>query len=314
MIATPPDRAFHLERGLAMEANQAVPLESGPCAEERLESGAILFYPSAPFPLPQGDALAFLLRQELGRLAHKNISYNPATGKVTGFVRHSAEQEEQLRELFASFSRNVTEWLSRELPRYHQGLHPDRTSFRPLEEATRRLRPTARNDLLHIDAFPNRPSQGRRILRVYANVNPSEPRIWVTSEAFARLLARYGEEVGLPGRPGPGWFQKLSEGMRGIFRTGGALRSAYDSFMLRFHDYLKHNDQFQERATKRLWTFPPGSVWLAMTDGISHADLRGRFALEHSWFVATDQLVLPAQSPAALLATACSAPRSGRAA
>src|SRR5271154_6832068 len=47
---------------------------------------------------------------------------------------------------------------------------------------------------------------------------------------------------------------------------------------------LKAHDEFQERAPKKLWTFPPGSVWLAMTDACSHAVLRGRFALEHSYF------------------------------
>ena len=45
---------------------------------------------------------------------------------------------------------------------------PDRGSYRPEEEATRRLRLTARNDLIHVDAFPNRPTQGYRILRVFA--------------------------------------------------------------------------------------------------------------------------------------------------
>ena len=39
-----------------------------------------------------------------------------------------------------------------------------------------------------------------------------------------------------------------------------------------------------------------------MTDTCSHAVLRGRFALEHSYFVAPQSLALPDESPAALLA------------
>ena len=85
------------------------------------------------------------------------------------------------------------------------------------------------------------------------------------------------------------------------FAPRWARRSAYDWFMLRFHDFLKRNADFQERGVKRRWTFPPGSAWLAMTDACCHADLRGRFALEHSYFIAPEALALPDESPAALL-------------
>jgi len=75
--------------------------------------------------------------------------------------------------------------------------------------------------------------------------------------------------------------------------------------MLRFHDYLKGHNEFQERGAKRLWTFAPNAVWVAMTDACSHAVLRGRYALEHSYFVAPHGLVVPDESPAALLAGFC---------
>jgi hypothetical protein len=75
--------------------------------------------------------------------------------------------------------------------------------------------------------------------------------------------------------------------------------------MLRLHDFLKRCDAFQERAPRRLWHFAPGSAWLVMTDGVSHAELRGRFALEHSYFVAPESLRLPQESPLALLERAC---------
>jgi hypothetical protein len=279
----------------------------------RLERGEVLFYPAAPFPLPAGSDLKFLLGQELGSLAHKNISYNPATGKVAGFVRTDAGQPERLRRIFADFSAEVTAWLGRASP-YASGWDLDRCSFRPEEEATRRLRQTARNDLLHVDAFPGRPSQGRRILRVFANINPREPRIWVTSDPFARLLERFGERAGLPGAAAGGWLRNFRLGLVRLFHPKQSGRSDYDAFMLRFHDYLKANDEFQERGPKRLWTFPPFSVWLAMTDTCSHAVLRGRFALEHSYFIKPEVLVLPAESPAVLLAMACRTSREKRAA
>jgi hypothetical protein len=282
--------------------------------EERLERGEVIYYPVCPFALPEDDDHQFLLEQRLGSRAHKNISYDPERQKAAGFYRQSPAAAERLRQLLARFSHSTTAWMSQTLPRYAAGWRLDRVSFRPEEEATRQLRATARNDLLHLDAFPSRPTNGHRILRVFANVNPTEPRVWVTSDPFAKLLARFGQQVGLPKRSGLRWASRLKEGVLRLVHPGRAPRSAYDAFMLRFHDFLKANDAFQERGPKRFWKFPPGSAWLVMTDTASHAALRGRYALEHSYFIAPETLALPDESPPALLERACGAPVLDRAA
>ncbi len=284
-----------------------------PSMAERLERGEVVHYPKAPFPLPEGADLAVLLDLRLARFS-KNISYDPAADQAHGFLETSAVQAAAARAVFARFSREATGWLARTLPRYAAAWKLDRGSYRPEEEAMRRLRQTARNDLLHVDAFPNRPTQGWRILRVFANVNPTEPRVWMTSEAFAKLLERYGFAAGLPGERHAGWLKQFGKSLLRAMRPGGPQYSTYDRFMLRFHDYLKMNDEFQERTPKRLWSFAPGSVWLAMTDACSHAVLRGRFALEHSYFVPPAALALPDESPAALLERICAARQQKRAA
>jgi hypothetical protein len=282
---------------------------------EQLERGEVIFYSACPFPLPDGDDRNFLAEQDQGGPVHKNISYDPVRHRLHGHVHRSQEQTDRLLQIFADFSRSLTAWLAGQLPRYAAHWRPDRVSYRPLEEATRHLRVNARNDLLHVDAFPTRPTNGWRILRVFANVNFSEPRIWVTSEPFGALLKRYGEQAGLPARG----FQvaKAVEFFRDIprlFRPGYRPRSEYDSFMHRFHNCLKRNEEFQEKSVKHVWTFPPGSAWLAMTDTCSHAVLRGRYALEHSFFVAPKSLALPDEAPAALLAKMCGFPVLRRAA
>jgi hypothetical protein len=86
---------------------------------------------------------------------------------------------------------------------------------------------------------------------------------------------------------------------QGILKFLGRL-SAYDEFMLRMHHFLKRNEEFQERARKRFFRFAPGTAWLAFTDGFCHAELRGRFALEHSFFVKPQSLLFPEQAPIAL--------------
>jgi hypothetical protein len=270
----------------------------GPGLAERLERGEVVYCPACPFALSEEDR-RLLLAQRLASRAHKNIGYDPTTGKVTSFLRRSPEEAQRLGEVLAAFSRTATAWLASALPRYAAGWQLDRVSLRPQEEATRKMRLTARNDLLHVDAFPTRPSHGARILRLFVNLNPVEPRVWVTSETFPQLLARFGERVGLPGREN-GLLGRLGVGVLGLLGLRRR-RSPYDAFMLRLHNAMKADADFQRDCPKREWHFPPGSTWLVITDTASHAVLRGRFALEHSYFVVQRTLALPAESPAALL-------------
>jgi hypothetical protein len=294
---------------MAADISTTAPTMARPTTlEERLERGAVEYFPVCPFPIPTGDDRAFLLEQRLASRAHKNISYDPGTGQAAGFLRCSSTQAERLRCLLADFSRQATAWLARMLPRYSAAWKLDRVSFRPEEEATRKLRLKARNDLLHVDAFPSRPTNGQRILRLFVNVNPSEPRIWCTSEPFGKLLERFGQRAGLPTAQGIRWSRHLTRKVLDLFQPGRPERSVYDTFMLRFHDYLKACEEFQEKGPKRFWKFVPGSAWLVFTDTASHAALRGRFALEHSYFVLPQTLALPQESPPALLERACGLP------
>jgi hypothetical protein len=267
----------------------------------KLERGGIVHYPACPFALPSGDELDFLREQKLASRAHKNIGFDPCTGKTTGYAYRSVEQARKLQKILERFSISATEWLGRMLPEYAVAWRLDRVSYRPEEEATRKLRLKARNDLLHVDAFPSRPTNGQRILRLFLNVNARDPRVWATSDPFPVLLEQFGSAAGLPTRQQGGWGQRLLS----MFQPGIKRRSPYDSFMLRLHDFMKANDEYQEHATKRFWNFQPGSVWLAFTDVVSHSVLRGRYALEHSYFVPPAALALPDQAPAALLQKAC---------
>ena len=120
---------------------------------ERLERGEVVYFAACPFAVPQGDDRQFLFEQTLGGRVHKNIAYDPATGKASGFTKHSAAQAERLRALLAEFAGGATTWLSGQVPPYAARWQLDRVSYRPAEEATRMLRLKARNDLLHVDAF-----------------------------------------------------------------------------------------------------------------------------------------------------------------
>jgi hypothetical protein len=284
--------------------------ELHPSLAERLEQGAVEYYTSCPFPVPQGADLHFLLEQRLASRAHKNIGFDPQTGKTTGFCRRSGDQARRLHDILEHFSISATTWLASQLPGYAGRWKLDRVSYRPEEEATRKLRLKSRNDLLHVDAFPTRPTNGQQILRLFVNINPSDPRVWATSDPFPVLLQRFGTTVGLPEQPSATWRDRI----RSFLQPKHKQRSVYDSFMLRLHDYMKANEEYQEHAAKRVWKFEPGSAWLTFTDVVSHSVLRGRFALEHSYFIPPSALALPEKSPAALLQKACGIPVLRRAA
>jgi hypothetical protein len=171
----------------------------------------------------------------------------------------------------------------------------------------------ARNDLLHIDAFPSRPTGGARILRLFANINPTDPRVWAISETFPSLLERFGQLVGLPRTSGAGWARRLQRAALGLFQPERQ-RTPYDEFMLGLHHYLKEDQRFQETAPCRFKTFVPGSAWLAFTDGVSYAELRGQFALEHTFLVPVESLADPERAPLRLLERACGVRLAGSAA
>jgi hypothetical protein len=265
--------------------------------EHRLEQHEILTFIPCPFALPDAAERDFLFRQRERRSGHKNMSFDPERGTVTGFVRESAEQAEQLRRILEHFAHSAQNWLSRLVPGYAHDWRRDCVSYRPEEEATRRLRQSARNDLLHVDAFPTRPTGGHRILRLFVNLHATEPLVWVTSDSFAELLRRFGPELN---RSAGQWTWKVRQGLLRLFDRDDLQRSEYDDFMLRLHHFLKSRDDFQERARKKFHQFAPGTAWLAFTDGFCHAELRGRFILEHSFFIDPQHLALPDQAPVAL--------------
>ena len=83
------------------------------------------------------------------------------------------------------------------------------------------------------------------------------------------------------------------------------VRSPYDRFMLRFHDYLKRNQNFQASCPKYRFEFPPGSTWLVFTDVVPHSVQSGQHALEQTFIVARESLANPADAPVSILEQIC---------
>ena len=266
-----------------------------------LEEGHILLFPVTPFALPAQDRSFLLEQRQADAGYHKNIAYRPESDRVTGVARQQREDGEKLRRVLRDYSRTVVRFAAELFPGYAGRWRVDYASFRPQEEEGRKLSAHARNDLLHVDSFPTRPTRGDRIFRIFTNINPSAPRVWRTGENFEELAESMAVSSGLlerAARPG------LLGSLRGAARAAGlpvTVRPPYDEFMHRFHNFLKENSGYQERARAQVVSFPPGSTWMVFTDMVTHAVLSGQFALEQTFLMARDTMTLPEKSPISIL-------------
>ncbi|MCI0351364.1 MAG: Kdo hydroxylase family protein, partial [Acidobacteriales bacterium] len=275
-----------------------------------LEQGSILCFQRVPFDLPVSDREFLISQRQSGSRFHKNISYRPQKDVLRGTSTESAEDSTRLRRIMREYSQHVTEFVRAFLVPYAAGLALDFASFRPQEEEGRDLPLHKRNDLLHVDAFPTRPTRGARILRVFTNINPSQSRVWLTGKGFHHLAPKYAEGAGLRGFAAAGGSPVAaltSVVTRGLHSIGlpVAHRSAYDRFMLHFHDWLKENAEFQQDSAHIRSEFPSGCTWMVFTDGVPHAALSGRFALEHTYIIPRHVLVAPEFAPISVLEKLC---------
>jgi hypothetical protein len=222
---------------------------------------------------------------------------------LRGCAADGKEDVQRLHQIMRRYSGEVARFLSRLLSPYAAHWSLDFASFRPEEEQGRQLPLHKRNDLLHVDAFPTRPTQGGRILRCFTNINPDQPRVWLTTDRLPVLVENFAKEAGLlriaqRGKSNVGSLLALFKKALGL---KAAQPSAYDRFMLRFHDYLKENSDFQQNCHKLRIEFQPGSTWICFTDAVPHAVLSGQFALEQTFIVPVNALVKPEKSPIRVL-------------
>jgi hypothetical protein len=274
------------------------------CAE--LEAGGILYFPHTPVPIPAED-LAFLLgRQQTGSKLHKNIAYKPNRDRLSGADRKSAgaEELEQMRGAMRRYSAGVDAFLSRFLSPYARHWRLDYASFRPIEEENRDLPLHRRNDLLHTDAFPTRPTRGRRILRFFHNIHPTRTRDWVVGEPFGRVVDKFAPgKLAIP-KPdgvvvGAGKLVARAIGLGGLLPQ--VKRTPYDEFMMQLHNAMKEDSEFQLGCGREKVQFAPGSSWMVYTETVPHAVLAGQYALEQTFLVDPGAMVAPESAPLRIL-------------
>ncbi|HEX4021653.1 MAG TPA: Kdo hydroxylase family protein [Acidobacteriaceae bacterium] len=274
----------------------------------QLEEGNILFFPQTPIAL-SGDDLQFLLGLEQNSSSlHKNLAYKVAEDRISGADMKAADPaaSERLHGILRSYSQRVTQFLTAFLAPYQARWQLDYGSFRPQEEQGRDLALRKRNDLMHTDAFPTRPTHGARILRFFNNIHPTRTRDWITGDPFRTLLPQFApKSIPLPQAEGAlTTFGRKAADNIGLGKAIPALkRSPYDQFMMRFHNFLKENADYQAHGKREASFFPPGSSWMVYTDMVPHAVLAGQYALEQTFLVAPEAMVAPEHAPLGVLQT-----------
>jgi hypothetical protein len=283
---------------------------------EHLERGDILLLYSEDTPyLPAPEDQAFLRAQpwQTGSSSHKNIAYKPHLKVTTGLAENTDPADsERLHRVLSSYSEGALSFLGRLVPRYGSAWTVDYATLRGMEEAGRDLPTKRRNDLMHVDAFPTRPTHGGRILRAFTNINQTRPRVWACAEPFADLAARYAGEAGLDRVSGPGLAARRAvAAMARLVGVKAPDRSAYDEFMLNFHDFLKQNEGFQQTDWENVHEFPPGSTWVSFTDGVAHKVISGQYAIEQTCIVPLSAMLHPEWAPVRILETFAGRPLIG---
>ncbi|HUC77418.1 MAG TPA: Kdo hydroxylase family protein [Vicinamibacterales bacterium] len=268
------------------EARRPEPQED----EHALESGRVLFLPELRFQATPDETPLFAPEILAGS---KNASFNPATGRLSGTTLGGI-QADRLLGLLRRFSTAAAALAGTLLPSYRGRLALARASFRPAEIAGRVTSWRKDDTRLHVDSFPATPSGGRRILRLFTNVNPDQrARTWRIGGEFEPVARRFAANLRLPW---PGTSRLLA-----LARITKTPRTPYDALMLQLHDAMKADEDFQKTTPQTRMDFPAGTTWLAFTDQVSHAAMAGQYQLEQTFLLPVDAMREPERSPLRVL-------------
>ena len=253
----------------------------------QLEQGGLIRLPSLSFVLSAAEQA--LLTPALLAPGKKNVSYDLARDRLAGVVGDEATRQ-LMHGAIRRFAEQSGALVDALFPHYRGRLLDGRTSFRPAEIEGRVSSPKKDDTRLHVDAFPATPVQGKRLLRVFSNVNPNgRARHWRTGEPFAEVAQRFATRL----TP----LSALQRHLMQAVKITKSYRTAYDDLMLQMHDAMKLDPAYQAGVSAEHIHFQPGETWIVFTDSVSHAAHSGQFLMEQTFYLPADAMLDPEQSP-----------------
>jgi hypothetical protein len=257
-------------------------------ARQTLESAGVVYLPWHGFELTArerellvDDSVMLPTRkQRESRIGRPTLVFDPTTRKT----ERSRIRRPVLRELESMMSR-FTEWAERTvqelLPSYAPALERERVTFRPV--------PRSRTQGLHADSSYGHPTEGRGMLRLFANVDPeNRVRAWQVGEPFEPYAKRFLPPVRERTEPLAWLLQQL-----GIVK---GRQTPYDRLMADLRVVAKNEPEYQASTPQRRFEFPAGASWLAITDLVTHGALEGRNSLDLTFYLPATAMSDPSRS------------------
>lgn len=259
-------------------------------AAETLEGGNVVVLPELPFALT--DQERTYLRPDAVKEGTKTIKYEAKDDRVWGTADEAGAAV--LRDMLKRYAEQTHALVLSLFPGYDKALKLGATSFRPVEAQGRKQSTRHDDTLLHVDAFPSRPSAGQRIMRVFTNVHPGDKaRVWRVGEPFEAVAKRFLPKIAAP-LPG-------SAALMNLVGLTKARRTPADHYMLKLHDTMKFDAAYQRDCPRQQVEFRPGTTWMVFTDQVSHAAISGQHALEQTFTLDIAGMVHPETSPLRVL-------------
>jgi hypothetical protein len=261
-------------------------------AVSALEKGKILYFPQLAFHLEKPEILLLSPRYTNGKA--KNISFDIHTEVLRGACGSPLELA-ALKSLLRRYAFQTSHFLKSLSPAYAKALQTGRTSLRVVEIAGRPAPSYKKDDTrLHVDAFPSQPNQGKRILRIFCNIDPErKPRVWRTGAPFEQVARAFLPAVSRQ-LPGSGHLLK-------VLKITKNLRTHYDHIMLNIHNRMKKSLDYQHTTPYTEIAFPAPAAWMAYTDQVSHAALAGQHVLEQTFYLPVSAMQDEKHSPLRIL-------------
>ncbi|MBP0638445.1 Kdo hydroxylase family protein [Cupriavidus sp. AcVe19-6a] len=270
-------------------APQVTPEERATLRRE-LEQGAVLYFPNLKFHFEPGEDRFLDARYSDGKSKNINLRANDTA------VRGAQGTRQDLSDLYTLIRRYAdnSESLIRTLfPEYIPHMTRAGTSLRPSEIAGRPVSWRKDDTRLHVDSFPSNPMLGKRLLRVFHNIDPAAPRVWRVGEPFGDFARKF-----VPKTHGmwPGQAALME-----LLHITKRKRSEYDHRMLQLHDLAKADLDYQRDVPQQEFHFPPGSTWIVFSDQLLHAAMRGRAMMEQTIYLEPQAISDHTHSPEAVL-------------
>ena len=257
-------------------------------AVRAIEGGGVVVLPHVNFKLSEAERRFLSPSWSDGRA--KNVSLD---GDRLKGARGAAGDLADLKAMIARFAAHAADLVVTLFPRYAPYVQRARTSYRPQPAVGRNVSWRKDDSRLHVDAFPSRPNRGERILRVFTNLNPVEPRVWRVGETFETMAKTLLPRIRAP-LPGSAAL------LAGLYVTKGR-RSEYDHLMLNLHDRAKEDLAYQRNCAQKVVAMAPGTTWLCFSDQVMHAAVSGQYMLEQTIHIPVSALYDRERAPLAIL-------------